>query len=135
MFGTVTLPAGKYYIGDPCYAFDESWGNILDETDFFNKEGATIGMFPVFAASTAHGDGAYYDQDRCEYPVDAGMIGAMPLECLLLDNKLTEEKIVNEKFGRIIEFEGPFSCYSEKGTIVIGHIEIETDPQEEDEDY
>ena len=59
--------AGKYYIGDPCYVFgteengSKSWSDILEDTDFFEKDTLTIGkkVFDILGGSTAYGDGAY----------------------------------------------------------------------------
>ena len=33
------IPAGVYYIGDPCYPFStgDGWDEILEESDYFDK--------------------------------------------------------------------------------------------------
>ena len=60
--GTVTLPAGAYWIGDPCYL--------------------PYGRAPLWSTGTDHGDGIYHDGDGIyhdgdgnEYPVDSGQLG------------------------------------------------------------
>lgn len=79
--GTVQSKKG-FYIGDICYVlservYDEIWGG---------KHSYNEGVYQVdsknsFAvAGTAFGDGTYYDSYGNEYPVDAGVIGLVPLE-------------------------------------------------------
>lgn len=121
-----TLPAGKYYIGDPCYAFDDSWGDVLKETDFFYAEPCTIGTSRLAAGSTAYGDGEYYDQENTAYPVDAGLIGALPINLLKRDGKLNPKKIKEDNLGRVVEFKEPFMVEINNGFFRFGHIEIDT---------
>lgn len=75
------MPGGEYYIGDPCYVIDESlWSKfctMIDDCDdgaVFEFEG-----HQVFVCSTNYGDGTYKDQMQRQYPVDAGIIGAIPI--------------------------------------------------------
>lgn len=79
----VTIPAGTYWVGDPCYAVpDGLWLPWLQQARLSGggDEGilsASIdGMF-VAGASTMHGDGVYADRSGREYCVDAGMIGVV----------------------------------------------------------
>lgn len=70
-----TLPPGKYYIGDLCYA--------LDDTLYDNVFGPRyeIGLFtskqnPAHVFMMGHtDDGLFRGSDGKEYPVDAGIIG------------------------------------------------------------
>lgn len=75
---TITMPAGMYYIGDPCYVINQ-WDEFLmpmwsadGKRSFIWKDQKCV----VF--QTAYGDGVYEDRDGRSYPVDAGIIGAIP---------------------------------------------------------
>lgn len=72
----------KFWIGDPCYAFDlisdkhDDWIDLLNKADYF--EPPTFVKYKdrwIGASSTAYGDGIYSGNDGNKYPVDAGLIG------------------------------------------------------------
>lgn len=134
MESITTLPAGRYYIGDPSYAFDKTWGNILNETSFFNNEPCKIGKHLCAAGATADGDGLYKDQNGFEYPVDAGMIGILPIVLLRRERKLNITKIAKEKYGRIMDFEKPFEVIIKNGKFNFGGILIDTTGEDEDDE-
>lgn len=141
------LPAGRYYVGDPCYAVpDEDWSDILDETGYlgmfhydkfragereYKPKGMQYGMYsfrgwPIAASSTAYGDGCYKDQDGNVYDVDAGMIGAVPEDYATAEVCRRE----TDNGGQWVDFDSPFTIHYEddEGVIHIGHIRIKTDP-------
>ena len=131
------MKAGKYYVGDLCYVFnDEDWqavckviidGHSCLEGEFNLPDGRRFAVF-----STAWGDGEYYDQNGHSYSVDAGSIG-----CMLVDN-ITANKYDNLlDLGNIVEMKRDFQCYSNDGLIHIGDLEIDTDPKDDwdDMDY
>jgi hypothetical protein len=71
-----TLPAGKYYIGDLCYALDDT---IYDKVFGPNYD---TGLFTlkknpnhVFWMKHTHGDGCFRGSDGKEYCVDAAILG------------------------------------------------------------
>lgn len=116
-----TLPAGKYLVGDPCYAFDNRSWDIVLENGFLIKD--EIGHSSRFAGrrligfTTAFGDGTYFDQEGREYPVDAGMIGVVPVE------SATQVDI----FGmHVVDFPDGVVCRSRDGVLQFGHIIIDT---------
>jgi hypothetical protein len=119
-----TLKKGVYFIGDPCYMFDGSWGKILEGTDYFQAENQIINKKKVFCDGTAYGDGCYFDQDGNEYGVDAGLLGALPISLLKVDNKYTKDEL--SRLGRIVKFDADFDCESDKGVFDFGHIHIDT---------
>lgn len=136
------MPAGKYWVGDLCYVMHEEWDDVCNL--FFkdrNDQGCNQGEFILkdgrrFASfNTKWGDGCYQDQNGRSYGVDAGLIGCIRVEDIDLN--------YGDNFtrgGNIIDFPNDFNCWYEddKGTIVIGHIRIETDPEydyEEEEEY
>jgi hypothetical protein len=135
-----TLPAGKYWIGDPCYVLshDDSkfnWGEFCsfcfkDDKTGRKNEGIVTHQGITFAYfGTAYGDGCYNDQFCNEYGVDAGMIGCIPVDSVIDKDGLG--------LGTVHEFKRSFTAsYEEydKGTICFGHISIPTDGCDEDED-
>jgi hypothetical protein len=135
----MTMPAGKYYIGDLCYVMaDEEWSEICDITisghkvidgEFQLKDGRKFAMY-----STAYGDGVYYDHYGHSYSVDAGSIG-----CILLDDiKYVDNFDQFLDVGAILEFDTDFVTGGGQGesdwegTIQFGHVVIETNPVEEE---
>lgn len=130
------LPAGKYYIGDPCYVIrDHNWSDFCEaffkaeqeDQDVFEYDGQT-----VFASHTFYGDGRFDDQDGYTYGVDAGMIGAIPLALIPGGEAQAAAN------GRVVDFKQPFDAWYEKdGTFWIGNVRIFTgfdDPEEDDEE-
>jgi hypothetical protein len=69
------LPAGRYYIGDLCYAMkDTIYDSVFGDTAYSDGYYTTKdGDFLV--AGTAYGDGAYKGSNNFEYGVDAGILG------------------------------------------------------------
>lgn len=138
------FPAGKYYIGDPCYAVkDGKWIELVETTGCFglhNKfeipyDNWNDGLFlyngkKCFAEGTAYWVGSYQDNKGRIYGVDAGLIGIMPLECC--DGNLMDG-------GNIVEFEKPFYVSANNGVFEFGNVIINTrddeDNDTDDEDY
>ena len=85
----VTLDAGDYWLGDPCYViWDAHWIPWLEATDYRNQTNL-IGVIPgtdheAVGFSTSYGDGVYpltvNGEEVFQLPVDAGMIGFVPVE-------------------------------------------------------
>ena len=127
----VIVPAGQYVLGDPCYAVpDDDWMPLLESCNYFNNPVGHVvdGMqkFFVLAFGTKWGDGCYAGSDGKEYPVDAGLIGLVPVEMV----EDLESHIQN-----IVTFTKDTVCsYNGSGRLVFGGISIETDPAEEEED-
>ena len=128
------LPKGKYYVGDPCYIFHKSWGDVLIETEFFGKEVQTINGIPVFGGSTMYGDGTYFDQDHRSYAVDSGTLAAIPVELIKVDGDEDIESVGSSNYMHIIDFPEDFECVLEDGEFRFGHIIIDTEGHEEDEE-
>lgn len=129
----LTLPAGKYYIGDPCYVIGDhdKWMLFLNSCDFFEASSeAFIGNDKFWASATAHGDGIYKSNKGDLFFVDAGLIGIVPFA---LVEKYSERKIENVMlFGKIVEFTNPFEVmFNQQGgsepTHIFGDIKIFTD--------
>lgn len=128
---SIKLPAGTYYIGDPCYVIGtkqhEEWTDILGATNFFDGEVYEVRGHKVWAHGTAHGDGVYADNLGNHYGVDAGLIGAIPIGMV---DDMDEAK----KLGHIHDFENDFSCSYANGKLNFGDLVlIDTDWQEVDD--
>lgn len=139
----MTMPAGKYYVGDLCYVMHPEWDEACDL--FFagrNDHGCNDGEFTLkdgrrFASfGTLWGDGTYYDQFGHSFGVDAGLIGCIKVEDIRDD---TYSNLLD--LGAIIEFKEPFEVSGGKrsegwdGMIKIGFLEIATGYEEEEEVY
>lgn len=130
------LPAGKYYIGDPCYVIgheDHSrWSRFCDI--LFKTPDDCMREFEgtqMFAAGTAFGDGCYDSTLGIGFGVDAGLIGAVPIELTDQDIPTSELK----RLGTIVTFEEDFVAErDEDGTFYFGDIKIWTGDTEEDEE-
>jgi hypothetical protein len=125
-----TMPPGEYWVGDPCYAFEDNnlWCDLLnsagiDELPMPVIMEADAGGYAFIASGTAHGDGTYTDQHRRRYPVDAGLIGITP----------ARGGEARPKGMKTIRFTYPVGVRYDRGTIVIGsgqeRIVIETDAE------
>lgn len=81
--------------------------------------------FVVGFVSTAYGDGRYRDNLGNYYPVDAGMIGCVPVNAIA---ETHEDKTIHT-------FDKPFKVsYEEEGLICFGdQIKIQTGEEEEEE--
>jgi hypothetical protein len=127
----VTVPAGQYVIGDPCYAVpDKDWDDLLLSCNYFrNPIGYVVDglqKFAVLGFGTKWGDGCYLGTDGNQYPVDAGLIGLVPID--LVEN-------LSQHDGIIVHFPKDTLCIDDgSGKLRFGHITIDTDPVEEEEE-
>lgn len=129
-----TFLAGKYYIGDPCYAIaNEKWDSLIDNTGCFGIEikdkplpNWSDGLYrykgyTCFASGTAHGDGVYISKIG-RHPVDAGLLGIIPSEAV--DKK--ESGYPLPRLGVFHTFEQPFQVCEIDGIFYFGDILIDT---------
>lgn len=130
----MTMPAGKYLVGDLCYVMHPEWDDACDL--FFagrDDHGCNQGEFQLpdgrrFASyNTKYGDGTYTDQFGNNYPVDAGLIG-----CIRVDDVNDPDAWLEGM--HVHEFTSPFEVYYENGTIHVGHIAVDTAGYWEDDE-
>jgi hypothetical protein len=131
--GIVIVPAGRYYLCDPCYAVrDEDWMPWLQAADYTADNlghilyGLTTDGFPVFGFNTAHGDGCWTGSDGFRYGADAGMIGLVPVghnpNLEIEDTRKQLYPLVN-----IVEFDRPTRCRrTMDGVLTFGKVRINT---------
>ena len=132
----MTMPAGRYYIGDLCYVMHPEWDEVCNlffpanhpprgvEGEFTLKDGRRFASF-----STAYGDGTYYSNINTEHSVDAGIIG-----CIRVEDIRDTEYDDPESLGAFVEFDKPFEVSSDGSSLVFGHVVIETGYDEEEAD-
>jgi len=118
----VSVPPGKYWLGDPCYSVPDSlWEDLLASCRFFEHPVGEVttdagDTHKVLAFRTKFGDGVYRDQNWNEFPVDAGLIGLVPVG-------LGKEK----PFGStLVEFKRETRCLGVDGVLHFGDYEINT---------
>lgn len=120
-----TLPPGEYWVGDPCYAFEDSkvWMALLESADYTSDrrilEASAEGE-AFIASGTAYGDGCYLDRGGNEYWVDAGLIGVTPAR----EGKETPDGMLKVAFSCPVSVE---YCRGVVGIVSGGsRIEIDT---------
>ena len=136
----MTMPAGRYYIGDLCYVMHPEWDEFCALTikdhqcldgEFTLADGRRFASF-----GTAYGDGTYRSNIGTEHCVDAGLIGCIRVEDIN-DTTYDAERI--QELGAIVEFTEPFEVSEDQGLIRFGHVQIETaggyDEEEEEYEY
>lgn len=126
-----------FYIGDVCYVLgDETYYGVWQDKYEFSdgKIETDEGTFAV--ASTAYGDGEYRDNAGYSYPVDAGVIGCVPLE---LVKKEEISDLESEGFGRVVIADSAKFITDGEGhfEIIVGdkYIEICTKDEDDDDSY
>lgn len=119
------LPAGKYYLGDPCYVIDnDKWDEYLNP--FWEDRGGIFEFDGHLCAAfyTRWGDGCYDCSDGSILGVDSGSIGAIPMVLCVGDIDS----------GTTVEFDTPVECYDSNGKLHFGGYTVDTDPEDEEED-
>ena len=125
----ITLPPGRYFIGDPGYCFGTDWNDVNGICDTILADGRVFKDYQFFAAHTAHGDGGYRGSNGFEFGVDTGMLGAMPLQLATI--KSTHGVVLDAPAGlQCIENDG---CFKFNNIATNESIIIDTDPRIEDE--
>ena len=130
---TTRVPAGTYWIGDPCYTIPSwDWMEWLDAADYTSPSNVLEARLDerryALALSTAYGDGEYLDLDRRNYGVDAGLIGVVSYDWVEDKNKHEEEGM-----RYLVTFDTEVEARYDDGLLTFGHIAIETNDSDPDE--
>jgi len=115
----VTIQAGKYYLGDPCYSLNESWKDILKQSNNFKESLIDVPEGQILAFKTAYGDGQYPSNAGRRFCVDSGLIGLVPMA-------LAEKEKQTIFNSMPIEFTEPTLCKRVKGKLYFGIVVIDT---------
>lgn len=132
----MSMKPGRYYVGDLCYVMHDCWEEvcqtIIDGNTCLNGEFKLSDGRAFASYGTKYGDGTYTDTQGRRYSVDAGLIG-----CIHVDDIKDTPLQLYMKGGHVVEFEHQFTTgYDEVGgTIIIGHIRIETDTDPVEDEY
>lgn len=132
-FKRVTVSAGKYYLGDPCYSVPSKfWSDLLDSADFFEvKSEGKVNGYTVYAMSTKYGDGVYRCNRGYSYPVDSGLIGLVPVEF----GQKINDVYPDCDLVQVITFDKDTECSYSDGLMKFGSISIETGDPDDSEDF
>ena len=131
----MTMPAGKYYIGDLCYVMHDAWDEAVSlmfphvpgqpesevDGEFTLRDGRRFANF-----GTRWGDGTYMSNMQTRHLVDSGSIG-----CILVEDIQDKTYDNIETLGAVVEFDQPFEVSEDSGLLCFGAVEIETNPEYE----
>lgn len=121
------LPAGDYYIGDPCYVINDKWSEFLEVFWAARDLGSATFIFEdvtCAAFNTQHGDGTYTLEPRGDtLLVDAGIIAAIPGELVSGGGH----------GGTFVTFDSPVQCQAVNGVLHFGDFNVNTGWEEEEE--
>lgn len=82
---SVKVPAGKYWLGDPCYVIESNdWSKVCEAFYADENQGKSVVQVDlngntVVLCQTAWGDGEYRSSKGHILPVDSGTIGLVSL--------------------------------------------------------
>lgn len=130
----VSVPAGTYFLGDPCYAVPGAdWLPLLESCGYFGSEpgGSPVGTvrgWQVLGFHTRYGDGEYRDQRGHVYGVDAGLIGLTPKGIDGLFGWRHPEADLVAMDGQVVTFEHDIVATSDgtSGVLLFGRYRIDT---------
>ena len=126
----MTMPAGKYYVGDLCYVMHDCWNEVVDlfyptsdtqkglDGEFVLRDGRRFASF-----DTLYGDGSYRSSIGTRHCVDSGSIGCISVYDIR-DQTYSPARL--QKLGAIVDFEAPFEVSVDQGLIRFGSVEIAT---------
>lgn len=118
----ITIPSGKYWLGDPCYVINnpEEWTHVCHETFKDLEEPVSIENGIVVLFGTSYGDGEYFDNNKRQILVDSGTIGLVSFE----------HNPKGSKNSHLVEFKEEMECFASNGILVFGTITVDTECSE-----
>ena len=137
---SITVPAGTYVLGDPCYNIYGSDSNGIDRWDGWLER---VGIGDIMAAevpgsdhvvvafSTSHGDGCWVLREsgvktQLKIAADAGMIGLIPVAYIQEQGQVISG--LDQNIVQVVHFNRTTRCHIKKdGTLVFGRFSIQTD--------
>ncbi len=129
-----TLPAGKYFIGDPFLVISEShWDAFIDQFEVDQEQVLELNGQEIWVASTGLSDVSFTCQKQ-EYENVSGYYAVIPVE--LLED--VEDDL--ENLGVVAEFKRIFTVSTDGRTIDAGKYTLkptvdDIDDFDEDEGY
>ena len=126
----MTMPAGRYYVGDLCYVMtDWEWDEFCDITikvhecvdgEFEFADGRRFATY-----GTAWGDGVYHSNRGTSHSVDAGLIG-----CIRIQDIQASKYEDLESLGAVVDFDQDFETGEDQGVIWFGTLRVDTQCEE-----
>lgn len=121
------LPAGTYWIGDPCYVvtkYHDTWIKVITSVDYFNEPAlANVDDITIVAGTTSYGDGCYTSNAGTYHNVDSGTLGIVPLATV---NKFHGNHTWLAKQGTFKHFDRDFTVEIDQGHFDFDQIIIDT---------
>lgn len=114
--------AKGFYLGDICYVLGNNlyygvWGKEYRYSEGAFEEPET--GLKVAVAHTEYGDGRYQGSDGTKFPVDAGVIGLVPLELVKKESGLEDGRVIEVPGTALFEAEdGQFKITAPSGEII-----------------
>ena len=134
-----TVNPGKYYLGDPIFALDETTYHEI-YGDIFNYENGKFDLKNndqnMIVHKTHYGDGTFFDTKKRKYIIETGLIALIPISMIdksMLDASKKHGVLFSfDNFIRFLYHGGLFTIRSSKKIIEIDtRNEEEYDSQEE----
>jgi hypothetical protein len=140
----LSLPAGAYYIGDPCYILNsevydrilmpsaiEAERNRRNSYEFYSNPNNQYTQRGV-VMSTLHGDGCFTSNIGFTFAVDSGQIACIDIACIGIDERI--KNCIDRKFVYLYTASKPFDCVRhDNGVLRFNSISINTSDMEESE--
>ncbi|ADG59928.1 hypothetical protein Acj9p028 [Acinetobacter phage Acj9] len=128
----IQLPKADYIVIDPCYVMrSDAYDQLCEKMDFdANAQLIEIDGHQMALSGTAYGDGSYQSTSNTVFPVDAGIIGAVPLALCDL-NKLDEQWVI---YAGVRFNDTEISFEYDNGTFKFNDLQIFTNYEEEEDD-
>ena len=122
-----TLPAGRYWVGDPCYVVpQDKWSDFCNRWFALDKMAGHEDNAYYF--QTAYGDGVYWlcgDAKRKSLGVDAGMLSVIPAADVEAWAKICSHS--DASLGEFVTIESDCSIsHNGKGNFSFGKYSIKT---------
>jgi hypothetical protein len=133
----LSLPAGAYYIGDPCYILNsevydrilmpsvyEAERNRRKSYEFYSNPNNEYTQRGV-VMRTLEGDGCFTSNIDFLFPVDSGQIACIDIACIGIRD--TVHNSIDKKFVYLYTIRKPFDCVRhDNGVLRFNSISINT---------
>lgn len=127
----IEIPAGKYWLGDPCYVIEsDDWSKVCEAFFADENQGKSVVQVDlgngnlVVLCNTAWGDGEFRSSKGHILPVDSGTIG-------LVSQAYDPEFKSNFDLMSLVEFPVDTTVDNFGGIMYFGTIRVDTKGEEE----
>jgi len=119
----MTMPAGKYWVGDLCYVMENHWDEVclvtVEDGECLEGEFSLASDVRFAMYRRAHDDMGYLQKNDYEYSVDSGTIGCVRVEDI-------DDPRAEYERGSAHEFSEDFETGSEGGVVRFGDVSVNT---------